>query len=268
MLILTKEIKQAMKFYKMPRALFESKEYQNLSIKAKTMYMLLFDRLDLSVKNGWTDEQGYTYQYYTIEQFMIDLGCSNRVVVKTKKELADNDLLKEAQQGANKPNRLYLGVPKDQQGVTKSHNGHDESTQQGVTKSHGIKTNISRLINKTDISRTTNQEEAAEAAQNPIFEKLKEAFGEMSVGGRVVEEVEDLLDTHGQDLVLLALDETILNAGKSIRYTRAILNNWQSRGLRTVEQVKQNKADYQRQQQPNQQEADNEPFDPFPDVPF
>ena len=77
MLILTKEIKQAMKFYKMPRALFESKEYQNLSIKAKTMYMLLFDRLDLSVKNGWTDEQGYTYQYYTIEQFMIDLGCSN-----------------------------------------------------------------------------------------------------------------------------------------------------------------------------------------------
>ena len=79
--ILTKEIKQAMKFYKMPRALFESKEYQNLSIKAKTMYMLLFDRLDLSVKNGWTDEQGYTYQYYTIEQFMIDLGCSNRVVL-------------------------------------------------------------------------------------------------------------------------------------------------------------------------------------------
>ena len=267
MLILTKEIKQAMKFYKMPRALFESKEYQNLSIKAKTMYMLLFDRLDLSVKNGWTDEQGYTYQYYTIEQFMIDLGCSNRVVVKTKKELADNDLLKEAQQGANKPNRLYLGVPKDQQGVTKSHNGHDESTQQGVTKSHnghdestqqgvtkshGIKTNISRLINKTDISRTTNQEEAAEAAPNPIFEKLKEAFGEMSVGGRVVEEVEDLLETHGQALVLLALDETILNAGKSIRYTRAILENWQGRGLKTVEQVKQNKADYQQQKQPPQ----------------
>ena len=253
MLILTKEIKQAMKFYKMPRALFESKEYQNLSIKAKTMYMLLFDRLDLSVKNGWNDEQGYTYQYYTIEQFMIDLGCSNRVVVKTKKELADNDLLKEVQQGANKPNRLYLGVPKDQQGVTKSHNRHDESTQQGVTKSHGIKTDISRLINKTNISRTTNQEEAAEAAaQNPIFEKLKEAFGEMSVGGRVVEEVEDLLETHGQALVLLALDETILNAGKSIRYTRAILENWQGRGLKTVEQVKQNKADYQQQKQPPQ----------------
>ena len=109
-----------------------------------------------------------------------------------------------------------------------------------------------KVTRKTDISRTTNQEEAAEAAPNPIFEKLKEAFGEMSVGGRVVEEVEDLLDTHGQDLVLLALDEAILNAGKSIRYTRAILENWQGRGLKTVEQVKQNKADYQQQKQPPQ----------------
>lgn len=269
MLILTKEIKQAMKFYKMPRALFESKEYQGLSVGARSMYMLLFDRLDLSVKNGWTDEQGYTYQYYTIDQFMLDLNCSNKTVVKLKKELSDYQLLNEVTQGANKPNRLYLGVPKDQQGVNNLHNGRVESTQQGVNNLHGIKTNISRLINKTDISRTTNQEGAAEVAdKNPIFEKLKEAFGEMSVGGRVVEEVEDLLETHGQALVLFALDETILNAGKSIRYTRAILNNWQSRGLRTVEQVKQNKADYQRQQQPNQQEADNEPFDPFPDVPF
>ena len=284
MLILTKEIKQAMKFYKMPRALFESKEYQGLSVGARSMYMLLFDRLDLSVKNGWTDEQGYTYQYYTIDQFMLDLNCSNKTVVKLKKELSDYQLLNEVTQGANKPNRLYLGVPKDQQGVNNLHNGrvestqqgvnnlHNgrvESTQQGVNNLHGIKTNISRLINKTDISRTTNQEGAAEVAdKNPIFEKLKEAFGEMSVGPRVVEEAEDLLETHGQDLVLLALDETILNAGKSIRYTRAILNNWQGRGLKTVEQVKQNKTDYQRQQQPNQQEADNEPFDPFPDVPF
>lgn len=89
-------------------------------------------------------------------------------------------------------------------------------------------------------------------AQNPIFEKLKEAFGEMSVGSRVVEETKDLLETHGQALVLLALDETILNAGKSIRYTRAILENWQGRGLKTVEQVKQNKADYQQQKQPPQ----------------
>ncbi|HEM4093509.1 DnaD domain protein [Streptococcus suis] len=84
----------------------------------------------------------------------------------------------------------------------------------------------------------------AGAGKNPIFEKLKEAFGEMSISGTIVQEVEDLLKTHGQAMLLHALDETILNAGKSIRYTRAILENWQGLGLRTVEQVKQHKDSY------------------------
>lgn len=136
-----------------------------------------------------------------------------------------------------KPPEKYSGLPRGNQ-----------------TETTGLPNISQSKLSKDNISQSkTNQEEAAEAAdKNPIFEKLKEAFGEMSVGGRVVEEVEDLLETHGQALVLLALDETILNAGKSIRYTRAILDNWQGRGLKTVEQVKQNKADYQQQKQPPQ----------------
>ena len=60
----------------------------------------------------------------------------------------------------------------------------------------------------------------------------------MAINGTVYEEVNDLVKTHGSSLVIHALDETILNAGRSIRYTRAILDDWQGRGLRTVEQVK------------------------------
>ena len=195
--------------------------------------------------------------------FVMDFHEQNTVRPDRKVNSVHIDLLRktfpeielvEPKRRADRPKKPLNdnGQPKDNQGT--------DMGRQNISQSKLSKDNISQS--------KANQEEAAEAAPNPIFEKLKEAFGEMSVGGRVVEEVEDLLETHGQALVLLALDETILNAGKSIRYTRAILNNWQSRGLRTVEQVKQNKADYQRQQQPNQQEADNEPFDPFPDVPF
>ncbi|MBF0818972.1 DnaD domain protein [Streptococcus acidominimus] len=260
MLILTNEIKQAMKFFKMPKILFESEQYKTLSVKAKAMYMLLFDRLDLSVKNGWTDEYGYTYQFYKIEQFMIDLNCSNKTVISIKKELSDKGLLKEVSQGANKPNKIYLGVPNESTDVKKLHNGRvettrrecknytsggEEITQQDVKKLHGNKTEVSRLSNNTNISTTAYQEEVAAAvAKNPIGQKLKEAFGEMSISGTIVQEVEDLLATHGQTLVLHALDETILNAGKSIRYTRRILENWQGLGLRTVEQVEQNQRNY------------------------
>lgn len=88
-----------------------------------------------------------------------------------------------------------------------------------------------------DIEKELHQEDVGDH-QNAIFTKLKEAFGEMAINGTVYEEVNDLVKTHGSSLVVHALDETILNAGRSIRYTRAILENWQGRGLRTVEQVK------------------------------
>ena len=85
----------------------------------------------------------------------------------------------------------------------------------------------------------------ASGGKNLIFEKLKQAFGEMSVNGTMIAEVEDLLEIHGQALLIYALDETILNAGKSIRYTRSILERWQGQGLRTVEQVKKDKEAYE-----------------------
>ena len=83
------------------------------------------------------------------------------------------------------------------------------------------------------------QQLVAVAGKNIIFDKLKDAFGEMSINGTIVGEVEDLLSKHGQELLVHALDETILNSGRSIRYTRSILERWDGQGLKTVEQVKQ-----------------------------
>ncbi|MEI4336636.1 DnaD domain protein [Streptococcus suis] len=82
------------------------------------------------------------------------------------------------------------------------------------------------------------QQLGAGAEKNIIFEKLKEAFGEMSINGTITNEANDLVVVHGQELLLYALDETILNGGRSIRYTRSILERWQGEGLRTVEQIK------------------------------
>ena len=77
----------------------------------------------------------------------------------------------------------------------------------------------------------------------------------MSVNGTMMEEVRDLLEIHGKELVIYALEATILNAGKSIRYTRSILSNWQGLGLRTVEQVKQHEEQRQKlKQSPKQAE--------------
>lgn len=90
------------------------------------------------------------------------------------------------------------------------------------------------------------QQLGAGAGKNIIFEKLKDAFGEMSINGTIVREVEDLLSKHGQELLIYALDETILNGGRSIRYTRSILERWHGQGLKTVEQVKQSNTGKQK----------------------
>lgn len=122
-----------------------------------------------------------------------------------------------------------------------------------LTLSTTCKTEIEKEIDiEKEIELQLEQKEAnasknvgAGGGKNLIFEKLKQAFGEMSVNGTMIAEVEDLLAIHGQALLIYALDETILNAGKSIRYTRSILERWQGQGLRTVEQVKKDKEAYE-----------------------
>ena len=50
-------------FYRIPKALFQEPRFQNLSTDAKTLYGILLDRMSLSAKNGWLDEQGRVSGY-------------------------------------------------------------------------------------------------------------------------------------------------------------------------------------------------------------
>lgn len=149
-----KENVEEFQFYKMPKWLFKE-PYNVLSLNAKVMYMLMFDRLSLSLKNKWYDDDGRLFQYYTNEQFQDELNLgSNKTVVSAKKELAEKGLLFEIRQGINKPNRLYINgsVKSTRQEVYKLHEGSVKSTRQEVQKVHTTKTDII----KTDIIKTDN----------------------------------------------------------------------------------------------------------------
>ena len=113
-----------------------------------------------------------------------------------------------------------------------------------------------------DIELDQDQEQKnTVGGENLIFKKLKEAFGEMSVNGTMVEEVERLLKQYGQELVVLALNETILNAGKSLRYTMSILQRWDGQGLRTAEQIRVADEEYERKKTNRTQ------VDPYRNIP-
>lgn len=130
-------------------------------------------------------------------------------------------------------------------------NGFQSGNQ---TETNGFP-NISQYKSSQDNlsqSRSSQKDEDGES-ENIIFKKLKEAFGEMAISGTIIAEVEELLKVHGKSLLLYALDTTILNAGKSIRYTRSILSNWQGLGLKTVEQVKRHEEQRQKLKQSSKQ---------------
>ena len=53
-------------FFRIPKALFQEQRFQDLSTDAKTLYGILLDRMSLSVKNGWLDEQNRVFIIFTI----------------------------------------------------------------------------------------------------------------------------------------------------------------------------------------------------------
>ena len=51
------------------------------------LYGLMLDRMSLSVKNQWMDEEGRAYIYYSLEDIMDALECSNKKAISIMKEL-------------------------------------------------------------------------------------------------------------------------------------------------------------------------------------
>ena len=229
-------------FYQLPQWLFDS-EYKDMSLRAKVVYALIFDRRSLSLENNWYDKNGDVYMYFTNQQMMEKLNCSEKTIISSKKELEKYGLIKEVRQGVNRPNRLYIN------GTVKITGQELENLQYGTVKITGQELENLQPINTNNIKTNnnhTNITTCKEDDENLIFKKLKEAFGKMSVNGTIVEEVERLLKQYGQELVVLALNETILNAGKSLRYTMSILQRWDGQGLRTAEQIRVADEEYER----------------------
>ena len=74
-------------FYRIPRMLIKDAHFSSLSNDAKILYGLMLDRMSLSVRNGWQDDDDRTYIIYTIDNIMEDLNCAKGKAVRTLAEL-------------------------------------------------------------------------------------------------------------------------------------------------------------------------------------
>ena len=95
-------------FYRIPKALFQEPRFQSLSIDAKTLYGILLDRMSLSAKNGWLDEQGRVFIIFTIEDVKRALCCADNKATKLLRELEEFGLIERKRRGLGKPSLVYV----------------------------------------------------------------------------------------------------------------------------------------------------------------
>ena len=79
-----------------------------MSTDAKTLYGILLDRMGLSVKNGWLDEQGRVYIIFPVQEVMDALGCADNKATKLFRELEKFGLIERKRRGLGKPNLIYV----------------------------------------------------------------------------------------------------------------------------------------------------------------
>ena len=140
-------------FYRIPKALFTDPAFRSISTGAKVLYGLLLDRMSLSARNDWLDEQGRVYIVFTVEEIMESLACGNKKAVGLLRELeVGAGLIERRRQGLGKPNLIYvknfiegnfLKCPNDTSVSV-------QSTVHDVSKGHGNKADK----NYTDLSET------------------------------------------------------------------------------------------------------------------
>ena len=98
-------------YFRIPRLLITSPRFKHISTDAKLLYGMLLDRMGLSMKNGWHDDDGRVYIYYTVEEICEDMNCGRDKAMKLLAELDTGKgvgLIERIRQGQGKPTRIYV----------------------------------------------------------------------------------------------------------------------------------------------------------------
>ena len=90
-----------------PRWLLEDRRYMPLGIEAKFVYMLLFNRFQLSKHNGWINGEGEVYVIYTRRELAEKLGVNEKRVSAAMNELKEYKLIWEKRCGRGFANQIY-----------------------------------------------------------------------------------------------------------------------------------------------------------------
>ena len=95
-------------FIRIPRVMIKDPVFAGLSAYAKLLYSVLLDRMSLSSKNGWFDEENRVYIVYPVTEAQEDLGIGKKKAMEVIAELVEFGLLEKKRRGQGLPSLLYV----------------------------------------------------------------------------------------------------------------------------------------------------------------
>ena len=175
-------------YFRIPKALFQDSRFRKLSTDARTLYGILLDRMSLSAKNGWLDEQGRVYIIYTVREVQESLCCAEHKAVKLFRELEQADLIERKRRGLGRPSLIF--VKNFSTGVSKMHLLNCANSNSGAVQ-NAVQEQPKPQCNKTDKNKTERNKPDPIHSGN-FREQLEEYFYQAL-------EVELLLRLHPDD---------------------------------------------------------------------
>ena len=140
-------------FYRIPKVLFTDPGFRRMTADAKILYGLMLDRMGLSIRNGWLDEQNRVFIYFTLEEAMDAMCCGHNKAVALFTELDKVGLIERRKQGQGRPTKIYVKNFTRKEEVKTSEKRKSALPESGTLdfrKSDTINTDK----NKTDLSDT------------------------------------------------------------------------------------------------------------------
>lgn len=144
-----------MTFYRIPKILIMDDYFEKMDNEAKLLYGLLLDRMSLSAKNGWYDEDKKVYIYYTQKSLMKDLHRGKNKVSDMLTELEKYGLIERIKGRRTVPDKIYVKIYVDQ-------------------KKERSKNIVSRFENQTTEQHKNAVDNTVKSVENPINTEVAE----------------------------------------------------------------------------------------------
>ena len=191
------QVGELFSFFRIPKALFQEQQFQDLSIDAKTLYGILLDRMSLSVKNEWFDKKGRVFIIFTIEDVKRTLRCADNKATRLLRELEEFGLIERKRRGQGKPCLVYVkNFSSESSKESVKNRDNDDSCGskiacQDPVKSRGIK----KKENKTEMNNTNLilSDESEKMKNRELLEEYFSRSLEMDLLLRLYPDDEDTL---------------------------------------------------------------------------